>query len=330
MVSVVWSLHIVIQRVQSVRKVEALLQSESSCPGVPKPPSYDPIKQAERTEHARALYELWKARDQRDVTAEVAPFLQDGNQNLRESAMRILARLNTPAAETALINSFGVMEDDDISSDVFPISWRMTLKRAQTRNLKGWAKVNAVAGSAGLSFNEVVLLSEKINDKAKSRRSGTQGYIVMCEIIDLLDSMARKGENIEPFANQLTLNSAQKVKLQGVALPRDQELKLIIDHVLSQNKVGINEEELGTNYLLSLGQPATEAILTSLQAVQQQQKNFKSAGLVTLMRAAALTEDSRSLSLLKSFENNPDPKIRYYAMQSREAIERQLWYPPLP
>lgn len=331
------------QHIQSQKRLGVLLQNR----GDAMPPSYDPQQLDARNKRAWKLYQVWRERTTRDVATEIAPYLQDEDRLIREDAARALSRLKNKTAERILMqvqqqqnakqkgapNKQEVVGGDRNSADgqIASPTLKLALGRIQSRDLKGRAKVEAIANSVGLSFAEVARLSATVNEWGKqSVMAGTEGNEIVQELVDVLYQMGKDGEDIASLTKQMTLNPTQVVKLQGATLPVEQELKLIIDHVLSQKKVGITEEEFGATYLPSLGQPATEAIIASLDAVKQRRAEFERAGLVTLMRAAALTNDSRALSLLKEFGNNPDPKVSYYAIQAREAMENQSWYPPLP
>lgn len=321
--SFVLSLVIVIQRIQSVRKVEALLQPVSAFGCIPKPPSYDPVKQAERKKRAYALHSFWKTRIQRDVTLEVAPFLYDSD--LRASAMRILARLNTSAAEIALTQYAA-----DNHSNGLPLNLSMALGRAQAYDLKGWAKVQTAANGANLSFDELVMLSERINERKQSEMRSTLGYTVMCEMIDLLGSMAKQGENIEPIVSQLTLNPIQRGQLKAASLPEAEGTRMVLDYIASLDVVNGEAESLKQSLINNTDSITTDVLVQKLQDIYEGQGKMGRSGYIEIFRTADRTGDTRVFVLLKRFEQSNDSRMAGYAMQSRMTMESQFLYPPLP
>ena len=137
---------------------------------------YDPVKLPARKERAWKLYQLWLARHERDVTQEVIPFLQDEYGPLRNSAACLLGRLENPAAEQPLQE----------------LNYRIEVARNRTRNLKGRAKVTAFANEMGLSFDQVVQLTEKLRaERLRSQGSGSKGEEIVKELVDMLYMMGK-------------------------------------------------------------------------------------------------------------------------------------------
>ena len=316
----------VMQHIYSVQKVEVLLRYES--PGIPR--AFDPGKLAARNQHARELYNIWQARNQRDVTKDVKKFLKDDYREVQGSAVRVLARLGTSAAETAISEYIETTQKELYPSGYVPFSLRMALGRAQARDFKGRAKVAAVARSAGLSFDEIVMLSARIHTTIKSEVWGTDGYAIMQQMIDLLTDMGKQGENIKPIVNQLTLNPAQQVQLKATSLPIAERTQMIVDYIAGLDVVTGDTNLLKQCLLNETDSVTTDILVQKLQDIYAGRGKVGRSGYIEIFRTAEKTGDARVYQLLEAFENNPDSRIRGYALQSRMTMESQAFYPPLP
>ena len=320
------------QRVQSQRKLNVLLQSGGG-DALPRP--YNPQEITESNAHARELYKLWQARDERDVTAEVIPFLQDPHASVRGSAVRVLARLNTLKAEEALSQALAQQLKNTQSQQVqpnaiSPLELRFAVGRISSRDLKGRERIEAFAQSAGLSFADVVALSHKVNDQRSSLTQDTAADRVVIQVVDLLSAMGREGEDIEPMVKQLTLNPAQQVQLKAATLSPDKGSKVIINYLAGLDIVTGDDIVLSRSLLLNPESISIDLLVQKLTALKNGKEKHGQRGYVEIFRTAALTGDARVLPLLKEFEQNTDSIMRYYAIQSRLMMEQQAWFPPLP
>jgi uncharacterized protein YigA (DUF484 family) len=283
----------------------------------------------------RQFCNLWLARHQRDITAELLPFLDEpGPVTLRERAARALGRLENPVVEATLAARLQQMQQnaEAVRHKQIPVhTLQLALGRLRSRHQRGAARVEAVARSVGLSIADLSLLSQRVNDpRARDHAAGSPGGEIIKEVVDLLYAMGKRGENIQPFAARLVLTPAQQVKLRAAMLPLDQEITVILDYGAQLSVVRGEDEELAEHHLVGLGPRATEHIIQRLRAFTSQRHQYGERGYVTLFRAANLTGDRRAIPLLKQLEEDPDAELRYFAQQARQALERQSSYPIFP
>ena len=327
----------VAQNAQSQKKVDALIQSQ----GHGMPPSYDPQKFAARNQHARELYRLWQARNQRDIAKDVIPFLADEDVGVRRSAVRVLARLETSEAQNALTQQLEMQRNSKtepnavppsavLPNAVSPLTLQLAVGRANSHDLKGKERIEALVKNTDLSFGDIVRLSQKVNSSKLSEVAGTPGYEILQETVSVLTDMSQSGEDVEPLVKQLTLTPAQSIQLEAASLPASEGAKLIVDYLASSDTVKSENAALARVLLTEFGNAGVEALVQKMVKTQEGKEKYEKGGYVHTFRAAALTGDPHVLPLLKEFENDPDAKIRYYAIQARKAMEQQIWYPPLP
>ena len=305
-------------------KLHTLMQAQA----LAAPPSHDAKASVARLQRARKLYRLWRARGTRDVSAEVAPFLHDGDDSIRRSAVRILARLEIPQAEHILAE---FARQNKQSRAVPDLTVQLALARLSSRQLRGQARLDAVAKSVDLSWNEVVRLSRKVNVYPRSRAAGTPADEIVSEFLNLLSVMGRHGEQIAPFSKQLTLTPAQTVQLQSASLPDAQATQTIVNYLSRLTVVTGDDSRLGENYLINLGPSAELALIQRLKlASAQPRKSTQNEGLVTLLRSVVFIENPRVIPTLKLFTQDKNDYIRSEAMISMQQVQQKLGFPPLP
>jgi hypothetical protein len=202
------------------------------------------------------------------------------------------------------------------------LNYRIEVARNRTRGLKGRAKVTAFANELDLSFDQVVQLTEKIRvERLKGRGNGSEGEKIVKELVDMLYVMSKRGESIEPLVQNMTLLPAQRILLQGAALPPEKEAQLIVDYLSKLDTVTTEDYELALFYLPSLGVISTDVMIRRLEQMKESPSRWGRHGYVTLFRALSLSGDARALTLLKHFEKSNDRSIRGYAILSRNHLE---------
>jgi hypothetical protein len=173
----------------------------------------------------------------------------------------------------------------------------------------------------GLSFDQVVQLTEQIRAvRFKSGGSESNGEKIVKEVIDMLYVMGKRGEDIEPLAARLSLHPAQRVLLQGAALPPREEAQLIVDYLSKLDVVSLEDTELAEFYLPSLGASATEAAVRCLEKIKQSPSQWGKVGYAVLFRSLRWSGDARALTLAKHFEKD-DHWMHYFAGLSRKHME---------
>ncbi len=319
-------LFVTTQRMQSERELKELMQSQ----GHAAPPSYDAQQSTARMKRAQQLYQLWQARGKSDVTGQVVPFVKDADTSIRHSAVRVLARLETPEAERILTQLLIENQQERVQeSRLSLLTLRLALGRIGSRKLRGRERLEAVAKSVDLSWDEIARLSQKVNVHPRSRAVGTPGEEIVREMLDLISVMGRRGEDIRSLTESLTLTPAQQVQLQAASMPLKKAVPFLLDY-LSKRKT-IRDDYTLTGYLADLGPQSTDMIMQYLSHMPQQaSQGMESHGYKLVFRSAALTGDARFIPLLKTFERSSDPLIPHYAKRARVAMEQQAWFPPLP
>lgn len=284
---------------------------------------------------SRTFNAIWMARHERDVTQEILPYLQDPIANLRERAAQALARLEAPVAEAPLEELRQRTERGKAQAKgdfykfggAYPVVADIALSRVRSRKLRGEARVAAVAESVGLSWGEIIRLSQKVKEREhhiyEPRNAGQE---IIEEMVSLLYVMGKKGENIRPLASRLALNPAQQVKLQAASLSLDEEINLMLDY-LSGPVIGRAENyELAKKHFAGLGPRAAQLLAQRLA-----DPSFSPKSPTMIFDAALAIHDPRFVPLLQRFEKDPNPRICHPASQVRARLEpdsRFPWYAP--
>ena len=312
---------------------------------------------------------LWMARREKDVVPEITPFLEDSDEDLREHAARALGRLEDARAEAPLQHKLEQVQKVKSSADYSAADYedkrmipeqtlRLALGRIKARDLEGKAKLNKVAESVDLTYNGVVYLAQKINAQYKSenpserRQAGEgRGTAIVLEIVDVLYTMGKKGENIADFEPmRLAFGPAIAMKLKAATLPLDQEIQLILDYTAQPTGGAFDPA-----YLVDLGPRATEMIIQRLEDMHRNPQRYNlssraAVGPTYLFKAAGMTADPRVVPLLQqlatdfksafsAWESNPNktlenwnPSVSTYgsARQAQSLAEEKLDFPILP
>ena len=280
---------------------------------------------------------LWLSRQQRDVSPQLLVLLKSSQHpDIQLRSIRALGRLENPKMLRPLLawQKKLTAQEQEVLYPTLPLA----LGRLQSHNLKGQKKLDAMAKSVGLSWNEVVRLSQKVN-APRSHAQGTPGDQIVDEVVDVLYTMGKSRERVEPLANHLTLSPAQKVYLRGSVQNAVGEAKLILDYCDSLEVVSAKDEWLGENYLNSLGPVARQHLFAHLQDMLAHPDKYPDkSGYGTIyvvpFRAAALTGEKRFLPLLTQFTRKFQPAFQQntnssggwaytFAEQSRQVLMLQ-------
>ncbi|HEX8463195.1 MAG TPA: hypothetical protein VF627_01135 [Abditibacterium sp.] len=272
---------------------------------------------------------IWHARTQRNVVGEIVPFLSDSNQVLRIEAVRALGELEDPQAQASLqaIPYETRDEKNQFRPDGVPrITLKLALGRIAARKFEGQAKVARMVREVGLSWPNLVSLSQIINGSQSSNVDTALGNEVIEEVVDLLYSMGQRGEEVEPIAQELTLAPSQRVWIQASSLNASEASKLVLNYFAHFYGSRFPNYKL-VKRLVGLGPVATSAILAELQEMKRNPQKYQGVepspgrpgmyrsheGYVPLFRAAAQTKDPRMIPLLKHFAQSSDFDTRRQA-----------------
>lgn len=325
---------ILYRNVQRERLVDSLTQASTRTSEIPL---------ASREERKaslislRRLNSLWFEHKDRDVSEELTQFLQNPNRSTRGRAVRMLARLGNPATAQVIRSQQKSFDAEKTTDLVTPrVLLEMALARIETRSLSGQSRVAAVAKSAGLSFDALAALSRRLNAGKEPARVSI-GKIIFDEIVDLLYTMADRGEDITAITQKLALSPAQKTLLSAAPLPAKDEAKMIVDYLAPNSRTTLDETMLSERYLVELGTAANDELLNCLQDIHEHTDLYtglvpspgrpgaftKRDGYVDICRAAASTGDQRMLPRLAKLVQNRDRWLAYYADQAIDALKSE-------
>lgn len=268
---------------------------------------------------------VWNTRNERNVTPQVTTFLHHPNRDVRILAARTLGRLENPTAEEPLTQILQSEEARTSHAQIPIVLLKIALARIHTRTLNGTVRVQAVAESVGLSIHDLQRLSKRVNDPGfRFMTEGSDGDEIMNEIVDLLISMHEKGDNVDSLTKQLTLTPDQKLRIQAVSLPVEQQVKQILDYIDQRGAISADDAKL-MERLVEIGPAANEQVIQRLEKMKQHPEQYrKGRGYVILFHTAAKMRDPRALALLKYFEHDADNWVSRYAVQARELLAQPL------
>lgn len=316
-----------------------LLQSS---PHIKKPMLYHSEKERKAlVARWRQLAALWLARDTRDVTSEIAAFLEDPVPIVRAKAAQMLGRLETAEAARILEvqwkkqqaaqkqqDAMTQLQNESSARDVPEFALRLALGRARGHKLKGTQKLEAISQSVGLSLAQVEEYATKIQDiKQAGQWRDSPIADVAYEIVDTLYHMKKRGEPIADLSPQrFSAGPALDVKLKGASLPLPEEVEAAVDYA-ARPKSGRYVE----SYLLELGSTATESLIQRLQQIEQSpHKDRDDWGYISMFRAAAMMQDPRVVPLLEKFRQSQNPSVSGYASQTLNDIQHDRVVPRVP
>ncbi len=280
----------------------------------------------------RRFAQLWLERQQRDISTELLDYVDDPALVLRTRAVRALGRLESREAEAPLQTLLAQAADSQVKSheaELPSITLKLALARIKARSLTGQSKLDAISDSVGLSWREILLLSNKVNAD-NGYKDATDGEEIIGEIVALLYTMGKEGEDIRSFATALKLSPAQEVLIQAASISTEQEIKLILER-LSHPKGTRGGAYLLADHLVGLGPIAIDLALERLQDMLKHPENYQQQlGYKMMFRPVSLAADRRALPLLQQFEKSKNPYIKDQAITAQRYIKRKIAIPNFP
>lgn len=300
---------------------------------------------------------LWLARHQRNVAPEMLLLL---NSRVRRKVIKALGRLEATEAELPLQEMLTAIKDAKADYEIahaqrkeesdhlrsagygqldnkpwperpqqkdMPI--RLALSRIRARHLKGKTQLEAFAEGVGLSFEHILELSDLLKEQTKDRLKGrfvsyTDGYKILIEILDLLYTMGKAGEDIQAMpSDRLELGPAYLIKFQTASMTEKEEISYLLTYLSTAQSA-----EVSVQQFMGLGTPAYEELLCWMKEMAEDIENHKPS--IPLLRMAGYTEDERFIPLLKCFEGHSDSRVSSYALRYRRALEGREAYPEFP
>ena len=299
--------------------------------------SHSASTRPEDVERARKLARLWDQRFTRDVSEELLPFLDDPSLELRERAVRALGRLEKPDvlpelekrrdAQKAAIEA-GRTDLSKRPRNEFDFD--TAIARIKSWDLHGKEKIEFVLHNMkpGWTWEEAVKESKRLKDPDFFIGRPHQQRQLLArpvrDIVDLLYTMSKNGENIEPFRQQLTFSKAQNAQLDGAKLSLDQEAEHILDYTQTLDIVSQDDEYVCESHFLSLGEPARVALSKRMRLLLHTKPKFTNANpFICMLRASAMTGDASFLPLIKEFAVKMDyvEYTAYFAEQAKDRLQ---------
>lgn len=298
-----------------------------------------PEELRKRTRNKWRYLRVWFGRDQHDVSGEITEFLDPSDTQLAVRASRALARLERPGAESALKETQQHLTP--FKKQFLEIPLRSALARIQTRQLRGSTRIEAVSRDFDLSLNGLAELSRRVN-APKAMLGGTKGAQILEEIVDLLYSMADRGENIDRIVQRLTLHPAHMTRLRAAPLPVKQEAQMILDYLSQVEMQTGPDNDLANVYLIELGPQVNDVIVKALEDVARHPEkysgrkpnpsypgsHFEQQSYRSIFEAAASSGDERTVPLFQQIEGAKQPHLRvnFQARQSREFLKLEQFF----
>lgn len=273
----------------------------------------------------QSLSIAWATRHEKDVLPCVLPLLNESDAWLRLRAVRILGRLESNRALSALKNmerqvsaARSGTEYDQRQAVPLPIL-RLAIGRIETKSLRGQARLDELAKCLGLKWADVKVLSEGINKKIGSS-GGTRG-MVWREILDVIYQMGKGGQDIKAFRNQLVLVPPEKVYLD-CATPGTEEPTVILSYFTSVKAVKYDSDYMLMDHYCSLGAKSRTALLAKLNEVVRRPQKYRSGrSYYCFFSMAARLGDRQTLPALQSLAGDHDSTLRYYANSAIQNIK---------
>ena len=298
-----------------------------------------PQEKKQRQERRQLLSRLWMARHERDIVPALVQSLNDPFEPWRQSAARGLGRLEDTRGEAVLVQRLQTVESAMAKRDgdaygrakgISPLTLKLALGRIRARSLRGQAKLDALAKSIGLSWPDVVRLSQKVN-APKSYGQYTPAAHILREFLDVLYQEGKRGQDIGAWSKQLTLPPAHKILLRGASLSNTQEVKLILDY-LSRLSVAKQDSYDLLSHFISYKNGESKAVLTFLKEMPIDPENTINGkdefsryrvNCDMMFTLAASLSPAQSQPVLRRFQASHNIYMRSYAKSSISFAEKK-------
>lgn len=305
---------------------------------------------------------VWRHRYERDVAPELRRFLEHETFKVRYQAAIFLGRLDYAPVEEhlrALWKQCAEAGEEHNQVLYRRLRLHLVLTRLLSRDLKGQARLEAMA--AGVRRNLDTLTP---SSWTMATHVPCPEFTIQREVFELLYSMAKAGEDIEPLRSRLGFGGEYRLPLEGASLPLEVEITSILDH-LEKKEFGGSGHFLSNDYLPNHGPRALELLLERLQHMLEHPKqHFRlmpplpghieiaekmerqaaergeeqdyshikrphyAYGYSSIFYAASLSDDSRFLPVLwrleKKFQDDPDTEVSHDARTSQERLWKRL------
>ena len=125
-----------------------------------------------------------------------------------------------------------------------------------------------------------------------------------------------------------TLDHAAQLKVRLMQMEREERIRWLVDS-LSKKRVGRWEEDYEMQALADEGLAASKVIIAKLQEMRTHRAQYPyHAGFALLFRTLTSIGDLNAVPIIKSFLNDDNNWVRYYAKQTLGYLEqgwRVVW-----
>lgn len=304
---------------------------------------------------------VWRGRFERDVAPDLMRLLDHKWFIVCFQAAIFLSDLDYAPAEEPL-RLFLERHGEKAALDMGQrrLILQLALARIRTRDLKGEARVEAMAASIGRTLDSLIPLS-------KARRgTWNQSFpedAIENALFELLYGMAKAGEDIAPLRSKLRFAKHYGLLLGGAALSVEEEVARVLDR-LEKLEIGASRF-VSDSYLCRMGRQGFDVLFRWLQdMLEHPERHFKSIpvtpdhirgaeeaekwvaehgferdfshlrrpryamGYREIFHAAALSDDARFLPALKQleerFQDDPDTEVSGNAESAQQMLRQRL------
>ncbi len=280
----------------------------------------------------RRFARAWVTRREKSSQKELLDYLDDSDGYFREKAVRALGRLELAEAESPLralaakTHDIKTAEEWESIKAVPLVPLNLAIARIQSKNLNGQKKLDALAQSVGIEWKDIVRLSQRFytpiipgREPPRPRPTKAERQL-MLEVVDVLYTMKKKGEDISPWEKQLTLPPAYKVILESADLSPEKEVTFILDYFASLKVLKGDSDGL-LSHLVGV-KDAKKTIFSYLPMAELNPKIDPPTGYEMLFYAAASFGDQTAIPLIARFESSEDGYVSATAKEFGEALAK--------
>jgi len=124
-----------------------------------------------------------------------------------------------------------------------------------------------------------------------------------------------------------TLDHVAQLKVRLRQMEQEKRISWLVDS-LSKKRVGRWQEDYEIQALADEGLAASKVIIAKLQEMREHRADYPHTGFALLFRTLTSIGDINTVPVIKSFLNDDNNQVRYYAEQSLGYLEqgwRVVW-----
>lgn len=315
-----------LQSEEHERYIQALLVNSSGHKGFNKLGEESIRENLETAKRGRAFYNIWVQRNERNVAPELAVYLQDKDEELRDQAVKALGRLETDYMKEQAAASSTQITLPARNRIEPPVALRKIMAaRVDKKTSEEKDKLEAMAQSVGLTMQDIPQLSKRLQMYLPSYID-SPAEVLTDEMVDVLYTVKKRGKNISALKQKFALTQYQKLKLDFASSNPDEEAERIVQYFLKSKVLKHGDEKL-IHHLAGLKPYAMDKVFQEIKSIAASPEKYKDGrGYVALFRAADLMGDKRVIPFLKKVEAQRG-WMEHYAEQSIGVLESGDMYP---